>query len=166
MASGKPIVGQISFISFIPQIILISLLLYLFFQLQPVFNIDRSTSISLALLTFYIIFLAVRLFLPYNHRKGMRLFKKGEYEAAIKEYEKSNEFFNKHKWIDKYRYIVLLSSSKMPYTEMSLINIAFCNSQLGNGAKAVEYYNKTLQEFPTSEMAKTALKLIESTKNA
>ena len=43
---------------------------------------------------------------------------------------------------------------------MALLNIAFCYSQKGNGSKAKEYYEKTLQQFPGSEMAKSALRML------
>ena len=61
--------------------------------------------------------------------------------------------------------ITLFSASKMSYREMDLNNIAFCYSQIGNGTKSKEYYEKTLSEFPESIMAKTALKLINSAQN-
>jgi len=45
---------------------------------------------------------------------------------------------------------------------MSLLNIAFCYGQIGEGAKSIEYYKKTLTEFPKSEIAKASLKMFES----
>ena len=100
--------------------------------------------------------------IPRNHRRGMKLFKTGQYIQAISEFQKSYEFFMKHAWIDKYRYFVLLSSSRISYTEMSLLNTAFCYTQIGQGALAKEYYEKTLAQFPDSEMAKSALRMLQS----
>ena len=45
---------------------------------------------------------------------------------------------------------------------MALVNIAFAYSQIGNGEKAKEYYLRTLDEFPESGMASSALRMIES----
>jgi hypothetical protein len=43
---------------------------------------------------------------------------------------------------------------------MALNNIAFCYGQLGNGNLSKEYYQKTLDEFPESGLAKAALRLL------
>jgi len=76
----------------------------------------------------------------------------------------TKEFFDKNIWIDKYRYLFLLSSSKFSYKEMGMINIAFCYYQLGDIKKAKEMYENTLKEFPESEMAKASINIINSSK--
>lgn len=45
---------------------------------------------------------------------------------------------------------------------MALTNAAFCYVQTGKGQKAVEYYEKVLHQFPDSEMAKSALKMLHA----
>jgi hypothetical protein len=50
----------------------------------------------------------------------------------------------------------------MSYKEMALNNIAFCYGQLGKGKLSKEYYEKTLDEFPESGIAKAGLRLINS----
>ena len=67
--------------------------------------------------------------------------------------------------IDKYRYITLLSSSRISYTEMSLINIAYCYVQIGYREKTKQYYEKALALFPDNEMAKRALNIISTLEN-
>lgn len=52
--------------------------------------------------------------------------------------------------------------SRMTYTEMTLLNTAFCYTRIGEGALAIEYYGKTLVQFPDSEMAKSALRMMHS----
>ena len=44
---------------------------------------------------------------------------------AINEFQKSYDFFEKNQWVDKYRYLTLLTASKSSYREMALNNIAF-----------------------------------------
>jgi len=56
----------------------------------------------------------------------------------------------------------MMSPSAMSYREMALINIAFAYSQIGNGKRAKEYYERAQKEFPNSGMANAALKMIES----
>jgi tetratricopeptide (TPR) repeat protein len=107
----------------------------------------------------------LRYFVPKSHREGIKLTKKYEFENAIPKFEDSFNFFTKNNYIDKFRFITLLSSSKMSYKEMALCNIAFCYSQIGKGEKAKEYYKKTLVEFPNNGIAKAGIKMITSIQN-
>ncbi|PHQ61052.1 MAG: hypothetical protein COC08_06375 [Maribacter sp.] len=50
----------------------------------------------------------------------------------------------------------------MSYREMALANIGFCYSQIGDGIKSKEYYERTLKEFPESGLAKSALKMMSA----
>jgi Tfp pilus assembly protein PilF len=47
---------------------------------------------------------------------------------------------------------------------MALINMAYCYSQIGKGAKSKELYEETLRKFPDSQMALSALRMLESAK--
>ncbi len=159
MSSNKPVVHQIAWISLIPNFILFILLVYLVGRIVP-----PAIASYLIIALYMFIILALRS-IPRNHRKGMKFFKAGQYAQAISEFQKSYDFFTRHAWIDKYRYIVLLSSSRISYTEMALLNTAFCYTQIGEGALAIEYYEKTLAQFPDSEMAKSALRMMQSLTN-
>jgi tetratricopeptide (TPR) repeat protein len=99
--------------------------------------------------------------IPHYHRKGIRLFKAEKDLQAIEEYKKSFDFFRRHTWIDRYRYITLLSSSRYSYTEMALVNIACCYLRLNNIELSKQYYHKALELFPDNEMAKRALNTIK-----
>ena len=156
MASNKPVVRQIAWISLIPNFILFVLLVYLVGRIAP-----PAIASYLIIILYMFIILALRN-IPRNHRRGMKFFKSGQYVQAISEFQKSYEFFTRHAWIDKYRYFVLLSSSRISYTEMALLNTAFCYTQIGEGALAKESYEKTLAQFPDSEMAKSALRMMQS----
>lgn len=160
MSSKKPIVRQAAVISILIQY---TLLMTVIFTLRNFMNADIA--IGIVLLTYLIILILVRNLVARSHRKGIRYFKNSDYSVAIEEFKKSYLFFTKHKWIDKFRYITLLSSSRISYTEMALINIAFCYSQIGNAELSKQYYNEALTLFPDSEMAKSALNLISSVEN-
>ncbi|MDC7223261.1 MAG: hypothetical protein PQJ60_05925 [Spirochaetales bacterium] len=95
-----------------------------------------------------------------KHRKGIRLFKQKRFEEAIPYFQESYSYFMKNKWLDKYRYITMLSSSRISYTEMALLNEAFCLCQLEKKAEAIEKYEMVLHFFPESEMAASALKML------
>ncbi len=112
------------------------------------------------------VYLGYLLFARYvitrHHRRGIRQMKAERYSEAITAFEASLAFFSRHTLLDKYRYVTLLSGSAACYREMALCNIAFAYSQLGDGAKARAVYERTVQEFPGSGLAKAALKLMDS----
>ena len=155
MSSNVSVVRQIAWLSLLPQFLFALLLIFLYHQLRfpdPPFY---------GLVSYLIISFSLRTFIPHSHNKGMKLVKKDNFAEAIPFFERSYVFFTKNNWVDKYRFITLLSSSAMTYREMSLTNIALCYAQLGDDSKAREYYQITLQEFPKSEIAKSGLNLLE-----
>jgi tetratricopeptide (TPR) repeat protein len=97
-----------------------------------------------------------------SHQKGINLVKQGNFIDAIPYFERSVKYFSENDWVDKYRFLTMLSSSKMSYREMGLCNIAFCFSQTGEGQKAKELYQFTLNEYPENVLAQTALNLFNS----
>lgn len=127
--------------------------------------IDPQNAFIFGALTYLILSFSLKTLIPKEHKKGIKNVKSGNFEEAILHFEKSYDFFNQFKWIDKFRYFVLLSSSRMSYKEMALTNIAFCYGQIGNGKKAKEYYERTLDEFPDSGLALSGLRLLNSMLN-
>jgi len=158
MASKVPIIKQIAWISIIPQILFIGILILIYSKL----GLELLEAIFCSSLTYLVISFCLQNLLTKNFRQGIKLIKQQDFSNAIPFFEKSVNFFTKNRWVDKYRFITLLSSSKMSYKEMGLCNIAFCYSQTGNGTKAKEYYERILDEFPNSVIASTALKFINS----
>lgn len=107
MSSRKPIVRQIAWIALLPQLILMGLLIFIFsLIISPI-----DTAFIYAMVTYLAISLILRRAIPYNHRKGISLYKAGKYPQAIEEFEKSYDFFGKHSWIDKYRFRPYLAIS-------------------------------------------------------
>lgn len=156
MASNLPIARQVDWISVIPHLVVMGLIMLAYFLA------DSKEFIIYGALAYLALSYSLRNFIPIDHKVGMRLVHKKEFQSAIPYFHKSYDFFNKHSWIDKYRYVTLLSSSKMCYREMALNNIAFCYSQIGQGENAIDYYNRTIEEYPHNEIAKAALNLISS----
>lgn len=161
MASNKPVVRQRSWLASILHVLLV-LAFTIIFTLCVGSIVD---GFDLTLLVLFIAYLPLKFLVPKNHQQGVDFYRTGDYVRAISEFEKSYAFFTKYAWIDKYRYIVLLSASKMSYTEKSLVNIAACYIRMGDGNKAKEYYEKALSQFPDSEMAKRALQKLDAVAN-
>ena len=156
MSSKVPIVRQSNWFSVIPHLIIMGIIIFIWFQFNP------QNAFLFGAITYLLISFSMRNLIPSDHRNGIKKNKLGKFEEAILDFEKSYEFFKKYEWIDKYRFIVLLSSSNFSYREMALANIGFCYSQIGKGRKSKEYYQRTLDEFPESVLAKSALKMINS----
>lgn len=158
MSSEKPIMRQRAWQSMFPQFIILGLLIIVFISfVKPLW-----LAICLGVVVYWAIHFILEFCIPHNHRKGILLCKKGSYIQAIEEFKKSYNFFCKHTWIDKYRYLTLQSSSRASYAEMALINIAYCYVQSNNIKLAKEYYQKALELFPDSEMAKGALNMLST----
>ena len=117
------------------------------------------------MITYLALSFALRFTIPKHHRKGIKYIKKKMHAEAIDEFLKSYDFFSKHEWIDRFRYITIFSSSIMCYREMALANIAFCYSQIGNGEKAIDYYKQVLSQYPGNQIAEAGLNMIESRAN-
>ncbi len=156
MSSTIPTVRQVAWLSLLPQLGFMSLMILLWYFIYP------RMAISLGLMTYLAFSLSLRNLIPKEHRTGMQLFHEGNFLQAITHFQRSYEFFQKYKWVDEYRYLTLFSSSKISYREMALNNIAFCYAQTGNAVEAKAYYEKTVSEFPNSYLAKSALRMIET----
>ena len=159
MASNVPTIRQVAWISLIPQLALMGLLIYIYylFQSPEPFLYGALTYVGLSFF--------LRNYVAKDHRDGMRLVKQHNFMDAIPKFEKSVDFFTRNNWLDKYRFLTLLSSSKMTYKEMGLCNIAFCYSQTNNGQKAKEYFEQTLKEFPENGLAIAGLRMMNSVEN-
>jgi len=154
-----PLVRETGWLSIIPQLLFMGLLIFLYYPL------GIKECLLFGGLTYLVISFTIRGTFTINHRRGIKNCHEQNYTEAIQFFQKSCDFFEKHKWVDKYRYITLLSSSKYYYREMGLCNIAFCYTQIEEAEKAEYYYNIVLQEFPDNNLAIAALNFINTIKS-
>jgi tetratricopeptide (TPR) repeat protein len=160
MSSQLPVAKQIAWVSVIPQILILLCLIVAADRLNFDFPAVAGSVAYLALS------LLLRRLIAYRQRRGMRLLQMEKFAEAIPQFQASYDFFTKHQWIDRWRYVVLLSSSRITFREMALVNMAFCFGQMGDGKMARELYEKTLREFPDSKMASSALRLLNAVQGA
>ena len=50
----------------------------------------------------------------------------------------------------------------MSYREMALCNAAFAYAQVGEGTRAIQLYEQTLREFPSSSLATSSLQMLRA----
>lgn len=144
---------NIAWVALIPQFC-IFLLLAFFFKLAQV-----SDPGIYAIFAFMGLSIILRL-IPSDHRKAVSAYNRGEYQAAIEHFANSYAFFTRHAWLDRTRYISLLSASKLAYKEMALLNSAYCYGQLGDVEMMKKYVKRTLEEYPKSQSAHDAMNTI------
>lgn len=156
-----PRVRQIAWISLLPQLAIMFLLVMVWRSIVE----DDQNGLLYGLANYLILSKLLRELIPISHRKGMLKVRTNDYAEAIPYFERSYAFFDQHAWLDDYRYLTILSSSAISFREMALLNMAFCHSQIGNARQSKALYQRTLSEFPNSGMAITALKQIETWEN-
>lgn len=161
MSYRTPVIRQTSWRQSIPQVIILAGIIGTSVCLLAD-TISIYSSIMLAAGVYLVYSFSSRYLIPRAHRRGSQLIRNHNYGDAIGEFEKSYVFFSRYPWIDPLRSVVLLSSSAVGYREMTLLNIAFCYSQIDQGKKAKEYYEPVLKEFPQSSIAIAALRMIDS----
>lgn len=155
MASKVPVIRAISFVSFLPHFVVVvcSILFWKWMGFESYLFLGPLTYLTISQL--------VSRGVPSDHRKGMQNVRAEAFEEAIPYFESSHAYFSKNTWIDDYRFITMLSHSKMSYREMALVNIAFCHTQIGRTQEAKEMYEDILVAYPDNTIAKTALRMIE-----
>ncbi|MFC5269160.1 tetratricopeptide repeat protein [Adhaeribacter terreus] len=156
MASGTPIIRQINWLALAFQLCVFVAMVFLFQFLQV------GAPSLMAIAAYLVLVYFLRFFLAKYHRYGMMFIKRNDFEHAIPYFESSYAYFQEKPWLDRFRAIFLLSSSRISYKEMALVNIAYCYSQLGNGAQAKAYYEQALKEFPDSAIAKAGLNMMNA----
>ncbi len=161
MASAKPIVRQVAWLALLPQLLFMGLLVFLYWS-----ALKSLYAVFFGLITYLFLSVLLQFTVSKRHRRGIMYYKASKYTEAISEYKRSYDFFSKHPWVDKLRFITLLSASRISYTEMALLNIAYCYAMLEDVAAMKLYYQKAIEEFPNSEMAKQALKMIQAVEDS
>ena len=154
MASSIPVVRQIAWLSLVPQLILLVGAIALL-QVAEVENAALWGAAGYLALS-----LALRFAVARDHRRGIALYKKERFASALPCFERSYAFFSRHTWVDRWRFVTLLSSSRISYREMALLNIAFCQAQLGATEDAVQTYERARTAFPGSKIAEMSLRML------
>lgn len=110
--------------------------------------------------------LGSRAVLAHHHRSGVRRIARRQWAEALACFERSQAFFERFAWLDRYRQVLLMSPSGVGYHEMALLNQAVCLPDLDRGAEARRLYERALELYPGSAMAQAALKAMAAAKTA
>lgn len=154
MSFSIPFVRQTNWFSSVPQLLLMMVFVAGFYLA------GSKEYIMYGAATYLVVSLVLKNVLARQHRRGISLVKQSRFVEAIPCFANSYSFFTRNEWVDKYRFITMLSSSQMNYREMALCNIGFCYGQVGNRHQAIEYYEKALHEYPENSLAKASLAML------
>ena len=114
-----------------------------------------------AYLYFAYLFL-IRVTLTRFHMQGMRFVRRRRFPEAIEQFQQGYAFFSKYLWLDRFRYLTLLSASGLSFRELALLNIAYCYSEMGDVPQVKSCYERILTEFPNNSMAQSSLNFIHA----
>ncbi len=153
--SAVPAVREIAWISAVPQLLVLAVLVFASYRFLTPGRLAMSLAVGAAA---YLAYSQIcRRVVTRGIRRGLRCLQQEAYRKAIAEFEEAYAFFSRHPWIDRFRYLTVLSSSAYGYREMALCNIAFAYAQMGERERAAESYRRALDEFPGCAVARAAL---------
>ena len=156
MSSKVPFIKkEIVWLSIVPRLLFIGILCLAFYPL------DKKYFFQVAFIGFLIVTFGLRrVAFPADIRTSITLIREAKFEEAIPFIKRSIEFYSKHPWIDKYRFLLMISSSKLGIMEMSLCNLAYCHLQIGEVKVARQMYEDVLRQYPENPIAKVQLATI------
>jgi tetratricopeptide (TPR) repeat protein len=162
MSSKVPFVKQETvWLAIIPHILVIGILCMVYYQW------DRKNYFAFGFITYVIIWYGLRtMAFPKDVHKSIGLIKEEKFGEAIPYIERSIEYYNKHLWIDKYRFLLMVSSSKRGIRESSICNLGFCLLQTGQVKAAKEVYEDVLRQYPENTIAIIQLRTINTISNS
>jgi hypothetical protein len=155
MPASVPTVKEVAWLSLVPQLGVMALLVGAAFVV-----VGGQYAFLTGVGSYLLLSQVLRRTLSASHRRGIRLLRRGHLEPAIEAFHDSYLFFGRHPWVDRFRYLTMLSSSAYSFREMALCNIAFLHGQLGRAPEAIAWYRRALEEFPTCSLARTSLAFI------
>lgn len=95
-----------------------------------------------------------------DFHRGIVALNAKKYDEALPWLERSATFFQRYPWLDRYRYLLLLSSSALCYRELTLVNRAQCIGRTRSFEETEQAFKDILREFPESALARIARRMM------
>jgi len=161
MPSKVPFVKQeTNWFAIIPHLFVIGILTLFFYMITKNYYVEAS------FVTYFILTRVVRfVFIPKVVYSGIKLIKEAKFDQAIPFIQETIDYYTKNSWIDKFRFLLLISSSKKTFRETSICNLAYCYLQVGDIKKARSIYMNILEQYPMNNNAKSMLNTINLVEN-
>jgi tetratricopeptide (TPR) repeat protein len=160
MRQPMPVVRQLQGSALIPQIVALAALTLAAYACFPSLSLFQDTVV--AALAYLIFCRTTRTLLTRAHIRGIKAYRAQRFEDAITHFQASYEFFSSHRKLDAWRSLLLGVASPNPYRIIALCNMAYCYTQVNDGAKAIALYEQALQESPGCMLACVNLRALRS----
>ncbi len=147
----------------VPHLLVIGVLTLAVRQCLPTVACDTPWGWCAPLIALAVYFLAttpLRMVVLRHQRRAARSLAAGDLLEAIDAFKHSYAFFSQHTWLDNWRHVLLFGFRRAGFREQALCGIGFCYEQFGNFARAEDYYERTLEEFPGSVIATSSLRAL------
>ncbi|TAM93492.1 MAG: hypothetical protein EPN39_19880 [Chitinophagaceae bacterium] len=156
MASKVAFVKQeTNWFALFPRLLALGILCLCFYPL------DKQSFFFFAIFIYFLLTLLEKwLFFPNVMYEGIKLIREAKFEEAIPVVQQTIDYYLKRPWVDKYRFWLLISSSKRSITESSTCNLAYCYLQIGQVKRSKEIYETVLLQYPENINAKSMLNTI------
>jgi hypothetical protein len=113
-----------------------------------------------AVVVFLVLANLLRRIVISDFRRGADALNAKKYDEALHWLERSATFFQRYPWLDRYRYLLLLSSSALSYREMALVNRALCIGRTRSSEETDQAFKQVLREFPESALARITRRMM------
>lgn len=160
MSQPMPVVRQVYWPGLIPQFLAIAVLCAASWLLLPMGV--RGMAILVGGIAYLVFCRMMRWWLVRDHAQGIQAYRAGRFQDAIAHFDASHRYFSAHRRLDAWRSLLFGVASQNSYRIIALGNMAYCYGQLGDGARAVELYERVLQEVPDHAVAKSSLNLLRA----
>jgi hypothetical protein len=89
-----------------------------------------------------------------DERRAEIDFQSGRLSEALEAYARSEAFFARHRWLDRYRWILLGCATRFPHEAMALGNRAVCLIALDRQEEATRLLEPLPEDHPACEMVR------------
>jgi hypothetical protein len=100
-----------------------------------------------------------------HHRGGIRAYRARRFDEAVVHNRASFEFFERHPWMDRWRFLLFGTASRTPYKTMALGNLAYSEVMRGNRSLAVSLFEQALRLTPGYANAEVGLAMLGTTES-
>jgi len=142
-------------IALVPRLVIIVILCLALYQY------DQRIFFVYAFFIYLIVSYLIKfLLIPGSTFTGVSLMRQDKYEEAISFIEKDIHYFTERAWIDKFRFVLMISTSSRSFREISLCNKAYCLLQMERVKECTALYESVLAQYPGNVVARSQLNTI------